>query len=176
MFEGDPFFFQGFEIPSDDLIFLVILSIHVLAGISCAFVGLLAMLADKKRGRHTKCGKIYNVSIWIVFLTAVIISTIRFKEDFHLLILGSVAFFSAFIARWAVKKKWGKWSIVHITGMGTSYIFLLTAFYVDNGKFLPIWKNFSPVVYWLLPAVVGVPIIARTLLRHPLSGHYFKPK
>ncbi|HEV8508649.1 MAG TPA: hypothetical protein VGQ53_24815, partial [Chitinophagaceae bacterium] len=63
--------------------------------------------------------------------------------------------------------------IVHITGMGISYIFLLTAFYVDNGKFLPIWKNFSSLVYWLLPAVVGIPIIIRTLLRHPLSRDYF---
>jgi len=176
MFDGNPFFFQGFEIPSDDLIFLVILSIHVLAGTSCTFVGLLAMLADKKRGRHTKCGKIYYVSIWIVFLSAIVISTIRFQEDFHLLILGSVAFLSAYIARKAVKEKWPKWSIVHMTGMGISYIFLLTAFYVDNGKFLPIWKNFYPIVYWLLPAVVGVPIIIRTLLRHPLSRDYFKTK
>ena len=173
MFEGDPFVFQGFEIPSDNLVFLVILSIHVLAGMTCAFFGLLAMFADKKRGRHTRYGKIYYVSIWVVFLTAAIISTIRFNEDFHLLVVGSVAFLSAFIARMAMKRKWVKWTIVHITGMGISYIFLLTAFYVDNGKFLPIWKNFSSLVYWLLPAVVGIPIIIRTLLRHPLSRDYF---
>jgi len=60
--------------------------------------------------------------------------------------------------------------------MGLSYIFLLTAVYVDNGKFLPIWKNFSSLVYWLLPSVVGVPIIIRTLLQHPLSSHYFRTK
>jgi hypothetical protein len=176
MFKGEPFFFQGFEIPSNNLIFLVILSIHVLAGITCTIIGLFGMLADKKRGRHTKCGKIYYSSLWIVFLTAIIVSTVRFKEDFHLLILGSVSFFSAFVGRMAMKKKWAKWSIIHITGMGLSYIFLLTAFYVDNGKFLPIWKNFSSLVYWLLPSVVGVPIIIRTLLRHPLSSHYFRTK
>lgn len=58
--------------------------------------------------------------------------------------------------------------------MSTSYIILLTAFYVDNGEFLPIWKNFNALVYWLLPAVVGIPFIVRTLRRHPLSKKYFE--
>jgi hypothetical protein len=39
---------------------------------------------------------------------------------------------------------------------------------VDNGKNLPLWKELPPIVLWLLPAIVGIPIIARTLLRHPL--------
>jgi hypothetical protein len=52
--------------------------------------------------------------------------------------------------------------------MGLSYIFLLTAFYVDNGKNLPLWKELPAIVLWLLPAVVGIPIIVRVLLRHPL--------
>ena len=30
---------------------------------------------------------------------------------------------------------------LHITGMGTSYVLLLTAFYVDNGKNLPLWRD-----------------------------------
>jgi hypothetical protein len=58
---------------------------------------------------------------------------------------------------------------LHITGMGTSYILLLTAFYVDNGKSLPLWRDLSPVAYWLAPAVVGVPLIVRALLWHPLA-------
>jgi len=148
----------------------------VLAGITCVTFGILAVLANKKRGRHTRCGKIYYVSNLDCFCDFHHIPIIRSKEDFRLLILGLVAFLSALIARTAVKKKWVKWSIVHITCMGISYIFLLTAFYVDNGKFLPIWKIFSPITYWLLPAVVGAPIIIRTLLRHPLSSHYFKTK
>jgi len=176
MLEGNQFVFQGFEIPSDATIFLVILSIHVLAGTTCAISGIFGMFADKKRGLHTRCGKIYYTFLWIVFLTAIVIATLRFKEDFHLLILGTASLLSAFIGRKAMKENWAKWTIIHITAMGLSYIFLLTAFYVDNGKFLPLWKNFSSLVYWSLPAVVGVPIIIRTLLRHPLSSHYFKTK
>ncbi len=52
--------------------------------------------------------------------------------------------------------------------MGLSYIFMLTAFYVDNGKNLPFWKELPAIALWVLPAVVGIPIIVRALLRHPL--------
>jgi hypothetical protein len=57
---------------------------------------------------------------------------------------------------------------LHITGMGGSYILLLTAFYVDNGKNLPLWKELPPITYWLVPGAVGLPIIADALLRHPM--------
>jgi hypothetical protein len=46
---------------------------------------------------------------------------------------------------------------------------LLTAFYVDNGKSLPLWRWLPPIAYWLLPAAVGVPLIVRAFLRHPLA-------
>jgi hypothetical protein len=51
--------------------------------------------------------------------------------------------------------------------MGTSYILLLIAFYVDNGKSLPLWKELPSLR--LLPAVVGLPLIVRALLVHPLA-------
>jgi hypothetical protein len=59
---------------------------------------------------------------------------------------------------------------LHITGMGTSYVLLLTAFYVDNGKSLPIWRDLPPLAYWLVPAGVGIPLIVRALLWHPLAS------
>jgi len=45
---------------------------------------------------------------------------------------------------------------------------LLTAFYVDNGKNLPLWKELPPIAYWILPGAVGIPLIVYALLRHPL--------
>jgi hypothetical protein len=53
--------------------------------------------------------------------------------------------------------------------MGMSYVLLLTAFYVDNGKNLPLWRQLHPIALWLIPAAVGIPLIARALLRHPLA-------
>jgi hypothetical protein len=51
--------------------------------------------------------------------------------------------------------------------MGTSYILLLTAFYVDNGKNLPLWKELPQIAFWLLPSAIGAPIILYVLRRHP---------
>jgi hypothetical protein len=52
--------------------------------------------------------------------------------------------------------------------MGLSYILLLFAFYVDNGKQLPVWKDLPAFTYWLLPFAGGTPFIGWALLRHPL--------
>ncbi len=173
MFEGNPIAFQGFIIPSDNPVFLTILSIHVLAALSCVVAGMMAMRAKKQVGLHPRYGAVYYHSLWAVFFTASIIATARWREDYPLFILGLLSISSAFAGRMAAKHKWRKWIIYHITGMGFSYIALLTAFYVDNGKFLPLWKMFNPLTYWLLPALMGVPIILRALVRHPLSKKYF---
>ena len=53
--------------------------------------------------------------------------------------------------------------------MGSSYILMLTAFYVDNGKNLPIWKELPQIAFWLLPAAFGIPLLVCALLRHPLA-------
>jgi hypothetical protein len=49
--------------------------------------------------------------------------------------------------------------------MGGSYIALLTGFYVDNGPFLPLWSRLPHLTYWLLPSLVGVPLIWVALRR-----------
>ena len=59
----------------------------------------------------------------------------------------------------------------HIAGMGLSYVAIVTAFYVDNGKNLPLWRALPQIAFWCLPAVIGAPIIAYALLRHPLARH-----
>jgi hypothetical protein len=46
---------------------------------------------------------------------------------------------------------------------------MLTAFYVDNGKNLPFWREFPQIAFWLLPAGIGIPILLRSLLTHPLA-------
>jgi hypothetical protein len=39
--------------------------------------------------------------------------------------------------------------------MSLSYVVMLIAFYVDNGKQLPIWKAPPQSLYWLLPVAVA---------------------
>jgi hypothetical protein len=38
---------------------------------------------------------------------------------------------------------------------------MLTAFYVDNGKQLPAWKDLPHVTHWLLPLLVATPRLVR---------------
>jgi hypothetical protein len=92
----------------------------------------------------------------------------RWAENYHLFVLGVLSFAAAAIGRMALRRHWTGWVRWHISGMGFSYVLLLTAFYVDNGPNLPVWREFPPLAYWLGPAAVGLPLILWALLRHPL--------
>jgi hypothetical protein len=74
-----------------------------------------------------------------------------------LFILGALSFAAAYLGRQARRQRRRNWARLHIIGMGASYVLLLIAFYVDNGKQLPIWKELSHFTYWLLP--VRIPLI-----------------
>ena len=113
-------------------------------------------------------GKIYFWCLSALLVSATGLSLVRWAEDYHLFVLGTFSFGSAVIGRTARRHQWPRWARLHISGMGASYILLLIAFYVDNGKNLPLWKDLPAVTYWLLPSVVGTPIIVHALLRHPL--------
>jgi hypothetical protein len=110
-----------------------------------------------------------------VFLTATGLAAMRWAEDYHLFIVGALALAAAYLGRQARRRRWRHWVRLHIAGMGSSYILLLTAFYVDNGKSLPLWKELPSIVYWLLPAAIGIPLIVRGLLRHPLVRQPISP-
>ena len=162
-------FVAGIEIPSRDPAFLTLVALHVLVGLAGTITGLGAMLSAKRSGRHPWFGTIYYWCLTGVFVTAGALAAVRWAEDYHLIILGTLSFAAAHLGRTARRKRRSNWVKLHITGMGTSYISLLTAFYVDNGKGLPLWRDLPPVAYWLVPAVVGVPVIVCALLRHPLA-------
>jgi hypothetical protein len=159
----------GIEIPSTDPAFLAVVGIHILLGLACTVAGIIAMLSQKREGRHPRYGTIYFWSLTGVFLTATSLAAVRWAEDYHLFILGALSFAAAYLGRQARRRRWRNWAKLHITGMGASYILLLTAFYVDNGKSLPLWKELPPIAYWVLPAALGIPLIIRALLWHPLA-------
>ena len=159
----------GIPIPSTSPIFLSVVALHVLVGLVCVVAGAIAMLSPKRSGRHPTFGTIYYWSLVAVFASATGLSVVRWAENYHLFILGLLAFIAATLGRAARRQRWHRWVRVHITGMGLSYVLLLTAFYVDNGKSLPLWKELPPISYWLLPAAIGMPLIINALLRHPLA-------
>jgi uncharacterized membrane protein len=159
----------GIEIPSTSPVFLTVVGVHIVLGLTCVVTGFVAMMSRKGRGRHSTFGTIYYWCLSALFASATALSAMRWAENYHLFILGALSFATAFLGRAAARQRQPRQRFdLHVVGMGLSYVFMLTAFYVDNGKNLPLWKELPPIVYWLLPAVVGIPIIARALLRHPL--------
>ena len=159
----------GIPIPSTSPLFLAIVALHVLAGLVCVVVGAIAMFSPKRRGRHSQFGALYVWGQAAVFVSATALSAMRWAEDQPLFVLGLGAFALALFGRTALRRRWRAWPRLHIAGMGGSYIVLLTAFYVDNGANLPIWRSLPPLTYWLGPAAVGLPIIAYAMLRNPVA-------
>jgi uncharacterized membrane protein len=140
----------GIEIPSDSPVFLSILAIHVP-------LGLLAVVT----------GAIYFWTLGALFATWTAPAAMRWANDYHLFVLGAVAFVAAIVGREVRRQRWRTRIDLHVVGMGVSYIAMLTAFYVDNGKNLPLWRDLSGVAYWLIPSAVGIPLIVRALARGP---------
>ena len=159
----------GIDIPSTNPVFLTVVGVHVLLGLACTVTGAIAMLSQKRAGRHPRNGTIYFWCLAGVFLTAAGLAAVRWAEDYHLFVLGALSFAAAYLGRQARRRRWRHWVRLHITAMGASYVLLLIAFYVDNGKSLPLWKELPLVAYWLLPAAIGIPLIGRALLWHPLA-------
>ena len=161
----------GIEVPSSDPVFLsIVFGVHIPLGIACVIAGAIAMFSPKGLGRHATAGKVYFWCLTALFASTSVLSLMRWAEDYPLFLFGAAAFTSALFGRTALRMRWPYWTRLHLTGMGFSYALMLAAFYVDNGKQLPVWKDLPPVIYWLLPVAVAVALIGRALLTHPLRG------
>jgi hypothetical protein len=165
---GNPIAIAGIPLPSDAPLFLALIALHITAGLTAVIAGVIAMLSQKGPGRHPKAGTVYYWCLAIVFVTMSALALSRWSEDYHLFILGLLSIVAATIGRAARRRSWPSWARIHMTGMGASYILLITAFYVDNGPNLPLWRELPQIAYWILPSLVGVPILLNAFLRHPL--------
>jgi lysylphosphatidylglycerol synthetase-like protein (DUF2156 family) len=159
----------GLVIPSDSPFFLAGVAVHVLAGLTCVVAGAVAMLSRKGCGRHATFGILYDRSLTVVLATSAALAVVRWAEDYVLFLLAMLSFAAARLGRDAMRWRWPNAARLHLSGMGASYIVLLTAFYVDNGHSLPVWKNLPPIAYWTAPSLVGLPIMLWALFRHPLA-------
>ena len=159
----------GIVIPSTDPVFIAMtVGVHIPLGIACVLAGAGAMLSEKRRGRHSTFGTVYFWCLLAQSASATFLAVMRWSENYHLFILGALSFASAWIGRSAIRLRWRYWARLHITGLGLSYVLMLIAFYVDNGKQLPVWKDLPHAMYWLLPSLIAAPPLIRALLHHPV--------
>jgi hypothetical protein len=155
----------GVEVGSTAPVFLAFLAVHVIAGLSAVTTGAAAALARKGSPRHVRAGRWYYRAISVVFATALVLTAMRLRQDYHLAIIGMVAFAAATLG-YQHRRRHRPGDAPHIIGMGLSYIAMLTAFYVDNGPHLPLWDRLPDIAFWFLPSLVGVPLLLRALTRN----------
>jgi hypothetical protein len=154
----------GDEVGSTAPLFLAFLAVHVAGGLTAVATGAMAALSRKGSSRHVRAGRWYYRAITVVFATATILAVMRWRQDYYLFIIGAVAFIAATIG-YQHRRGHHPGDTGHIAGMGVAYIAMLTAFYVDNGPHLPLWDRLPTLAFWVLPSAVGVPIIARAVIR-----------
>lgn len=154
----------GTKVGSTAPLFLTVLAVHVLAGLTAVLTGASAALTRKGSQRHVLSGRWFYRAITVVFATAAVLTAMRWRQDYHLLIIGTVAFGAA-VTGVRHRRRHRAGDTGHILGMGIAYVAMLTAFYVDNGPHLPLWDRLPPLVFWFLPSVVGTPIIVRAVRR-----------
>ncbi len=154
----------GTAVGSTAPLFLAVLAVHVLAGLTAVLTGAAAALSRKGSQRHVRSGRWFYRAITVVFATAAVLTAMRWRQDYHLLLIGAVAFAAA-VTGVQHRRRHRAGDTGHIVGMGTAYVAMLTAFYVDNGPPLPLWDRLPPLAFWFLPSAVGVPIIIRAVRR-----------
>jgi hypothetical protein len=158
----------GLPVPDEGALFDAALGCHIAAALSCVVTGALAATAPKRPGCHTTSGRVFFWSLAVVFGSSTTIALLRFAQDWHLLLIGTVAFGAGSLGYLARRRQRPGWQRLHILGMGGAYIALFTGFYVDNGRHLPLWDRLPTIAYWTLPSLIGTPLILRALMRRRL--------
>ena len=159
----------GFVIPTNDPLFLSVLFVHVAAGYVCVVAGAVALLSDKRRGRHSAAGLVYYRAAGVVFVSMTLMAIMRWAESYHLFIIGTVSYSAAVVARRSIAGRSAYRVRLHIAAMGTSFVLLLVGFYVGNARFLPVWRSLPPVTYWVIPVLIGMSLVARAYWGHALA-------
>ena len=154
----------GDQVGSTAPAFLAFLALHVLAGLTAVLTGAIAALARKGSPRHIRAGRWFYRAITVVFATAIALAAMRWRQDYDLFLIGAVAFTAATIG-YQHRRRHRPGDTGHIAGMGIGYTAMLTAFYVDNGPHLPLWDRLPVLAFWLLPAAIATPLIARAVIR-----------
>jgi hypothetical protein len=157
------------EVPGGLDPFSIALACHIAAGLTAVIAGAVAATAPKRPGRHPRFGIVYSWAVAVVATTALIMAGLRWPDDAHLAVIAIISAGAATLGYRARRRRRRGWLRWHMLGMATSYIALLTGFYVDNGPLLPLWNRLPPASFWFLPSAVGVPLLLRALRRHGAS-------
>lgn len=130
----------------------VVLTVHVVAGTAGLLLGPVAFHARKSRGVHTQTGEAYHWVVLVVAGSAVALALFDWSRLWWLAVIAAGSYGFAVAAYAAAKRRPHRWLHLHVAGQGGSYIALVTAVLVVNVG--------GPLVLWVLPTLVGTPVLA----------------
>ncbi len=145
--------------------FLVVLAVHIPAGLTCVVCIAGAAVSRKGEPWHIRFGHVYLWALAVVTVTMLALGIMRWPRDNHLVALGIASAIAAWIGL-SMARRTAPLLRRHAWSMASSAILLFTAFYVDNGPNLPVWKLLPHWAFWVLPAVVGIPLTAIAVHRN----------
>ncbi|MFC1411866.1 hypothetical protein ACEZCY_21665 [Streptacidiphilus sp. N1-12] len=132
-----------------------VLVVHVVAGSSGLLLGPVAMLARKGPGLHPRVGRAYQGATAALCLSA--FGLVAYKPALWWLgVIGTATWGAALGGWWVRRRGFDGWLAWHIGLMCGSYVSFVTAFLVVN-------LGFGSVLAWILPTLVGTPLIGRTI-------------
>ena len=140
--------------------FRAVLVVHIAVGTVGLVLGPIAMTAWKGSRLHAWAGELYHWVMLTVCVSAAGLAWLDWERNWWFLpvAVGSYAF--AFVGYVAAKRRWRGWLTAHVSGQGGSYIAMLTAILVVNWQLLTGTRGRSSPWAWILPTLVGSPIIA----------------
>jgi len=138
----------------------LVLILHIAAGAVGLVLGPIAMTAWKRPGLHTRTGEAYHWVMLLVCVSAAGLAVLDWARNswFPPVAGGSYAF--ALFGYLAAKRRWHGWLRAHLVGQGGSYIAMVTALLVVNWQTFTGQPGRSSLWPWLLPTLIGSPIIA----------------
>jgi hypothetical protein len=133
-----------------------LLIIHIVCGAVGLVVAALALFAPKRRGWHTRLGRIYLLAVAGIVSTTLGLFLYAPTELLGLGIIGIATGICAGLGFWMVRARpmlrGGTWFTWHLNLMSSSYISFVTAFLVQMTD--------GHLLAWLLPTIIGSPLIA----------------
>ena len=143
--------------------FKIVLIVHALAGLMGLIVGPVAMFAKKRKGLHTFSGLIYFYLMTFVCISGGTLAILNWQRSWWLLFVSVFSYAFCLRGYLAEKQRSPQWLKKHISGMLGSYVAMSTAFIVVNVGRVDVLKTLPPLLFWILPTVIAVPLIKRTI-------------
>jgi len=148
------------------MIIKIFLYLHIAAGTIGLILGPISMYLPKKRGLHSIIGKYYFYFMALVCLSSVPLSITHWEKNWWFIFVALFSFKFAWKGYQAAKNRKEDWLKKHISGMLGSYIAMVTALLVVNSGTLNNALNLPLFFCWILPTIIGTPLIRAVIRKH----------